>query len=112
MSVKATRLRAVGRKTYRFHVHIVNSSSTLAVGAKSRVNVLAKHVTVHLVRAQQVGLPVSIRSTEETETEKTGSSRMRDGVDFVKLDCDHLREPVLVGVVDDAASLHDVDGWI
>lgn len=67
---------------------------------------------VHLVWAKQFSLPVPVRATEQTKTKKTRTTRVRNSVDFVELDGDHLCKDILVRVVNYTATLHDVDGGV
>lgn len=50
-------------------VHVVDGSLAFTVSSQGRIDILAKHVTVHLVTTQQFGLPVTVGTTEKTERE-------------------------------------------
>ena len=79
-----------------------------AVCSKRRIDVLSKHVSVHLQLADDIRTPPTIAATEETEAKHAAATRVCDGVDLIELDRDHAGEERLVCVVDDAAALHDV----
>lgn len=83
-----------------------------AVGTQSGVDVFGKHVAVHLVLAKKWCFPVSIAAAKEPEAKHPAAAWVRDGVDLVELDGDHLGVEAFVGVVDDAASLDNVDGLV
>lgn len=94
------------------HVHVMDGFLAFTIGTQSGVNVLGKHVAVHLVLAKKWCFPVPVAPAEETEAEHPAAARVRDGVDLVELDGDHLGVEAFVGVVDNAASLDDVDTFV
>lgn len=79
-----------------------------AVCSQSRIDVLCEHVSVHLQIADDICTPPAIAAAEEAEVEHAAAARMSDGVDLVEFDGDQSCEEGLVGIVDDAAALHDV----
>lgn len=93
-------------------VHVVHGVLALPVRAQGGVNVLGQHRAVHLVAFEEVGFPVSVGSAEEAEAVESAATGVRDGVDFVEFQGDHLGDYAFVGVVDDAAALDNVDAGV
>jgi len=93
-------------------VHVVDSSLALTVSSQGRIDILAEHVTVHLVTTEQFGFPVTVASTEETKGEETRTTRMRHSVNLVELESDHTGEEGLLGIVDNTSALDNIDSRV
>ena len=100
--------KSVRSHLIRDDVHIMNCFLSTTICAQCRVDVLSKHVSMHLQLADDIRAPPTIAATEETEAEHAAATRVCDGIDLVELDSDHAGKERLVCVVDDAAALHDI----
>ena len=86
----------------------MDSFLAAAIRSQRRVDILCEHVAVHLQVADDICAPPAVAATEQAEAKHAATTWVGDGVNLVELDSDQAGEERLVGVVDDAATLHDV----
>ena len=100
--------KGVGSHLIGNDVHVVDCLLATTVCSKCRINVLSKHMSVHLQLADDIRTPPTIAATEETEAKHAAATRVCNCIDLIELDCDHAGKERLVCVVDDAAALHNI----
>lgn len=88
----------------------MDSGLATAVRSQCRVDILRKHVPMHLEVVYHVRSPPTVAAAEEPELKHAAATWMGNSVDLVELDSDQPCEDRFVGIVHNAATLHNV--WL
>lgn len=88
----------------------MESLSAAAIRSQGRVDVLGKHVPMHLEVVYHVRPPPAVAAAEEPELKHATATWIGNSVDLVKLGSDHACEEGFVDIVNNTSTLHNV--WL